>query len=153
MRQLSRPALEVSALYGLLGWVYVAAVAAFRPDTLVAPLTTYLPVRRDTFGVCCFIVSVVGAFALQIRYGLPARAARRASAVDAACRTVSFYALLIWAYLSVNSITHPWTIGRPLTHLAGFPTEGTTASGAFAASAVALFLLRFRTYRAAREAL
>jgi hypothetical protein len=149
MRQLLRPALEVCALYGLLGWVYVAAVAAFRPDILAGPLTSYVPVRRDTFGACCFVISVAGSFALQLRYGLSGRRARRTGPVDAALRTVWFYALLIWVYLCVNSITHPWTIERPLTHFVDVPTEGTTASGAFLASAVALFVLRLRAHRSA----
>lgn len=64
-------------------------------------------------------------------------------------RTVAVYGLIVWAYLAVNSLTHPETMSMPLTHLLSWPTEGLTATLAFAASALAFLLLRVRTHRSA----
>ncbi|WP_059010416.1 hypothetical protein [Streptomyces specialis] len=153
---LLRPALEVTAVHGLLGWLYVAAVAAVRPDDLTVPITSLLPLRRDTFGTCCFAASAAAAFALQAgaRSPLPwapdrPRRAPRPGPVDAALRTVLAYGLVVWAYLAVNSLTHPETIALRLTHFAPFPTEGATAVACFAASAAALVALRVRIRAAA----
>ncbi|MEZ0092693.1 hypothetical protein [Streptacidiphilus sp. EB129] len=144
-----RPLLEVALLHGLLGWLYVAAVAATRPDAMAVPIASVLPMRRDTFGACCFAVSGLAAFALQAGEQAFRRRPVRRGAVDAALRTVVGYALLVWAYLCVNSLTHPGTTARQLTHFATVPTEGTAAVGCFAASAVALYLLRSRGARRA----
>jgi hypothetical protein len=59
-------------------------------------------------------------------------------------RTIAVYALLLWAYLAANSFTHPGTLSRRLTHFSPVPAEGTAAVCSFAASAVALLLLRVR---------
>ncbi|TDT98542.1 hypothetical protein EDD99_6769 [Streptomyces sp. 846.5] len=145
MRGLRRSALEVALVHGLLGWLYVAAVAVFRLQDLALPIASPLPVRRDTFGACCFAVSALASFALQLGTGtLWVRRERRRGPVDAALRTIVVYTLLAWAYLGANSITHPETIARQLTHFTDFPTEGTTAVWCFAASAAALFALRTR---------
>ena len=143
MRSLTRPLLEVAAFHGLLGWLYVAAAAATRPDSLSLPITAVLPMRRDTFGACCLAVSALAALALQVR-GEAHRPRRPLTPGTAAAvlRTVTGYALLVWAYLCVNSLTHPDTIGRRLTHFSPTPAEGTTAVVCFAASAAALLALR-----------
>ncbi len=149
MKQLARPLTEVAFVHGLLGWLYVAACAATRPEELDVAVATLFPVRRDTFGAGCFAVSALAAFALQVRSAAgpapwrPARPARRGP-VDAALRTVVGYALLTWAYLCVNSLTHPETVGRQFTHFVPVPTEGTTAAVCFVASAAALLALRVR---------
>ena len=77
--------------------------------------------------------------------------------VGRAClRTVFGYGFLVWVYLAVNSLTHPETLARPLTHFLPFPLEGDTALACFVLSAVAFFLLRAthvdrgRTERGAR---
>jgi hypothetical protein len=61
-RALGWALLETVVLYGLLGWVYVAAVAALRPNELPLPLTEWWRVRRDTFGICCFSCSACAFF-------------------------------------------------------------------------------------------
>jgi hypothetical protein len=49
------------AVYGMIGWVYVATCALVAPDTLHLPLTHLLPhLREDTSGVISFIVSFIG---------------------------------------------------------------------------------------------
>lgn len=151
MRRLRRSALEVAPVHGLLGWLYVAAVAVFRLQDLALSIASPLPLRRDTFGACCFLVSVLASFALQLGTGtLWVRRERRRGPVDAALRTIVVYTLLVWAYLCANSIAHPVTTARQLTHFTDFPTEGTTAVWCFAASAVALLALRTRAATAGR---
>jgi hypothetical protein len=133
-------------VFGLLGWLYVAAVAAARPGSLSEHIAAVLPVRRDTFGAACFLVSALCAFGLRARLGTYwPRLRSRAGLAEAALRTLIGYALLAWAYLCVNNLTHPRTTGMRLVHFFASPSEGTTAVACFAAAAVALFLLRGRT--------
>ncbi len=145
MRPLARPLLEVALVHGMLGWLYAAACAAVDPAGMSLPVALLLPMRRDTFGICCFALSALAFFLLQDgrgRFWRPRRST--GTRLDAALRTVVCFALLTWVYLVVNSFTHPVTLARQLTHLARVPTEGTAAVLCFAGSAVALLLLRAR---------
>ncbi|HEX4791589.1 MAG TPA: hypothetical protein VH372_24205 [Actinospica sp.] len=138
-------AAEVVALYGLLGWIYVAAYAAVFPNDLDHPIAAVLPLRRDTFGVLAFAASSIAATALRARTGRVWTRSRRRDERGwggAVLHTVFGYGLLAWVYLCVNSLTHPRTTGMQLTHLVSWPSEGSAAVTGFAASAVALFLLR-----------
>jgi hypothetical protein len=140
---LLRAAAETVMVFGLLCWIYVAAVAAFRPDSLNASIASVLPLRRDTSSVLCFTASAFAAFLLHARTGrFWARRPGRRGTAEAALRVLIGYCLLAWAYLCVNNLTHPSTTGLHLTHFAAHPAEGTTADICFAAAAVALFLLR-----------
>jgi hypothetical protein len=52
-----------SFVFGLLGWIYIAAVALAHPETLTEPLTHFAPwPREDTFGEVSFAVSLVSFF-------------------------------------------------------------------------------------------
>jgi hypothetical protein len=145
VKRLARAVLETAMVHGLLGWLYVAAVAAVRPDDLAAPVSSLLHVRRDTFGAGCFAVSALAALLIHAVSGTWwFRPAPVRGPVVALLRTLTGYALLAWAYLCVNSLTHPYTMSRPLTHFADLPQEGETASWAFAVSAGALLLARVK---------
>jgi len=49
------------AVYGMVGWVYVAILGLVAPNTLHLPLTHLLPhLREDTSGVISFIISFIG---------------------------------------------------------------------------------------------
>lgn len=149
MRRLLRPSAETVMVYGLLGWCYVAICAAARPQDLSEHIAVVLPLRRDTFGCVCFVASAVAAAVLQTGTGrvlVPRRCG--VAAADAVLRTTAGYALLVWLYLCTNSLTHPDTIGRRLTHFAPEPTEGTTAVVCFVGSAAAFCALRLRGLRA-----
>ncbi|WP_330455743.1 hypothetical protein OIB37_01995 [Streptomyces sp. NBC_00820] len=138
-----RAVAETAMVYGLLGWLYVAVVAAIRPDDLAGPVSALVPVRRDTCGAVCFAVSATAALALQTATGTWwFRAAPRRGPLIAVLRVCTGYGLLVWAYLCVNSLTHPATLSRPLTHFAAVPREGQTASWAFVVSAAALVSAR-----------
>ena len=151
MRPVDRSFLEVAALFGLLGWLYAAACAAFRPGLLSKPIAAVpLNMHRDTFGAFSFAVSLVATFVLQVHSGsVYRRLAARPGVLDAALRTVVVFGLLAWVYVAVNSLTHPATVGHRLTHFAPWPTEGTVAVVCFAASAASLFALRLRARLAA----
>ncbi len=50
-------------VFGLLGWIYIAAVALVHPATLTLPLTHFASwPREDTFGAVSFAVSFVSFF-------------------------------------------------------------------------------------------
>jgi hypothetical protein len=74
----STAALETTALYGLLVWVYSAAVAATDLDSLDDRLIHWLPLRIDTAGAVGFLVSALSFLLLQfIRLGRPRDGGRR----------------------------------------------------------------------------
>src|SRR5207249_2686284 len=103
-----------------------------------------------TFGACSFAVSLAATFALQVHSGsVFRRLAARPGVLDAALRTVVVFGLLVWAYVAVNSLTHPATICHRFGHFVPWPTEGTVAVVCFAASAASLFELRLRARLAA----
>jgi hypothetical protein len=169
MKPRLRAAAEVAVVHGLLGWIYVAALAAVYPNALGQHIAAILPVRRDTFGAAAFAVSALSAVSLQARTGRvwtrggrtgpdrpspdqpgpdqprldqPRLDQSRPGLTRAVLNVVVVYGLLAWAYLCVNSLTHPWSTGIQLTHFVAWPSEGSTAVFCFAASAVALFLVR-----------
>jgi hypothetical protein len=59
-------ALETTALYGLLVWVYAAAVAATDLDSIDDQLIHWLPLRIDTAGAVGFGVSALSFLLLQV---------------------------------------------------------------------------------------
>lgn len=144
MNRWLRAAAEVVLVYGLLGWIYVAVYAATHPRDLSVPIAAVVPLRRDTFGALAFIASALAAVVLQARTGRlwARRAAPVRSLKPAVLNTIAGYGLLVWAYLCVNSMTHPWTMRMQLTHFVSWPSEGGTAVASYAASAVALYVVR-----------
>jgi hypothetical protein len=50
-------------VFGLLGWIYIAAIALVHPATLTHQLTHFASwPREDTFGVVSFAVSFISFF-------------------------------------------------------------------------------------------
>lgn len=50
-------------LFGLIGWIYIAANAVVHPESLSWQLTHLTPwIREDTFGIICFGISFVSFF-------------------------------------------------------------------------------------------
>jgi hypothetical protein len=58
--------LETVALFGLIAWVYVAAVAATDLERLDEQFGRWLPLRIDTAGVLCFAASAIAFLLLGI---------------------------------------------------------------------------------------
>ena len=148
MRTMYRPAAETLMVAGLLGWAYVAVVAVLRPDVLSTPISAVVPMRRDTFGALCLVVSFGCACVLRARTGtFWARRAGRPDTAEGVLAAVGGYAFLVWAYLCGNNLYHPWTTGYRLTHFWEHPSEGTTAVLCFVLLSGCLFGLRVRKAR------
>jgi hypothetical protein len=62
-----RAACETVALFGLLGWLYVGVVAAADIERLDERLIHAVPLRIDTAGAICFILSVAAFLVLDTR--------------------------------------------------------------------------------------
>jgi len=63
MRKIVQVASFTLFVFGLLGWLYIAAVALVHPETLTIQLTHFTTwPREDTFGIVSFAVSFVSFF-------------------------------------------------------------------------------------------
>ena len=63
MRKIVKAASFTIFVFGLLGWLYIAAVSLVHPETLSIQLTHFAPwPREDTFGISSFIVSFISFF-------------------------------------------------------------------------------------------
>lgn len=63
MKKIVKVASFTFFIFGLLGWLYVAAVALVHPQTLQVQLTHFTPwLREDTFGIVSFAVSFISFF-------------------------------------------------------------------------------------------
>ncbi len=63
MRKIVKAASFTFFIFGLIGWLYIAAVALVHPETLKLQLTHFATwPREDTFGVVCFTVSFISFF-------------------------------------------------------------------------------------------
>jgi hypothetical protein len=127
-----------SAAFGLgytavLIWSGTALVASFTSDE-ANPYWPNIPgLRTDTTGALSFAVAIVGLvlskyLQLERRGGPPARPAARPAIVNLVQSVAETAALLgtgVVIYLSVNAVTHPYTLPLHLTHLWPWPSEGT----------------------------
>ena len=127
-----------SAAFGVgytavLIWSGAAVVASFTS----AEANPYWPdipeLRTDTAGVFAFAVAIVGLvlsryLQLERRGRPPARPAPRPAGVNLAqsvAETAAFLGTAVVIYLSLNAVTHPYTLPLQLTHLWPWPSEGT----------------------------
>jgi len=60
----------------------------------------------------------------------------RRRTVEAGLRTVAIYSFAGWAYIALNAVVHPVSLGWPLTHLAPWPHEDTFGAACFGVSFV-----------------
>jgi hypothetical protein len=127
-----------SAAFGLgyaavLIWVGSAFVASFTDDEAFPYWPAIPHLRTDTSGVIAFAVSFVSLIVsryLQLRRRSGARVepvARTSGvlAVQAVAETAAVLATGMVIYLSMNAVTHPFTLRLQLTHLWPWPSEGT----------------------------
>jgi hypothetical protein len=146
------------AFGGLLEWASTALVGSFRPQDLADPYWRGVPwLRTDTSGFAAFIVAAI--CLLTSEYLRLRR--RRAVAADetapphagapgevallamAASETVAVLATGLFGYLSVNAVTHHFTLQIQATHLLSWPTEGTLRVVALLLCVVSFGLLRY----------
>jgi hypothetical protein len=159
MRWLAVEALTAGLAYGAgLCWVSVCLVASFRPDGLSAPYWWDLPgLRTDTSGIIAFFILAVCLAAseylrLRRRQDAPVTLGPAWAAwaggtawplALAISETVALLATGLAGYLSVNAVTHPWTLGIHATHLAAWPTEGTLRVAALLLCVGSVTVLRY----------
>ena len=63
MRKIVQAASFTLFIFGLLGWLYIAANSLVHPETLTIHLTHFAPwPREDTFGIVSFAVSFISFF-------------------------------------------------------------------------------------------
>lgn len=112
------------------------AVGSFRPAGLSRPYVERVAwLRTDTFGTVCFIVATL-AFGISEYFRLWRHSDRRSEAAGmpangaphlltfAIARALWTAGTVLFVYVSVNAVTHPYTLGLHATHLLSWPTEG-----------------------------
>ena len=147
-------ALTLGLAYGAwLCFANVCLVASFRPAGLSAPYWKVVPgLRTDTCGIAALLAGAI-CFAtseyLRLRRhrdGLrPRRRPTRATslAARAISETVVIVATGLVIYVSVNSVTHPATLGTQAWHLTTWPTEGTVRVAALLLCTCSIAILRY----------
>jgi hypothetical protein len=145
-----------SAAFGLgytavLIWAGTALVASFTSGE-ADPYWPDIPgLRTDTTGVIAFAVAIVTLVLsryLQLvrRARPPARPASRAagvSLVQSVAETAAFLGTAVVIYLSLNAVTHPYTLPLPLSHLSPWPSEGTVRVIALGVCLAAVAVARY----------
>jgi hypothetical protein len=145
-----------SAAFGLgytavLIWAGTALVATFSGGES-NPYWPAIPgLRTDTTGALAFVVAVVGLvlskyLQLQRRSAPPAEPTVRPAGVNlvqAAAETAAFLSTAVVIYLSLNAVTHPFTLRLQLTHLWPWPSEGTVRVIALAVCLAAVAVTRY----------
>lgn len=136
--QNNRKLVVESAAFGLgytavLIWSGSALVASFT-DYEAFPYWPAIPrLRTDTSGVIAFSVAIISLavsryLQLRRRGSAPVQPAARTAgvlAVQAVAETAAVLATGMVIYLSLNAVTHPFTLRLQLTHLWPWPSEGT----------------------------
>jgi hypothetical protein len=152
-----------SAAFGLgysavLIWVGSALVASFT-DYEAFPYWPAIPhLRTDTSGVIAFGISLISLavsryLQLRRRNGGPVVPAARSAgvlAVQAAAETAAVLATGMVIYLSMNAVTHPFTLRLQLTHLWPWPSEGTVRVIGLGVCLVAVAVSRYLRASASR---
>jgi hypothetical protein len=143
--QANRKLVVESVAFGLgytavLIWSGAALVASLSGGEAFPYWPAIPHLRTDTTGVIAFGVAIVSlalskylqlrrrsAVLLQPAAGPGQPAARPAGvlAVQAMAETAAVLATGLVAYLSLNAVTHPFTLRLQLTHLWPWPSEGT----------------------------
>ena len=149
------------AFGSVLCWASTCLVGSFRPQSMATPYWSGLPgVRTDTSGAVCFVIAAICLTASEY-YRLRRRRDANLHVVDspkppvsldprsvrliarAACKAVRILATGLVVYLSVNAVTHPYTLVMRATHLLPWPSEGTLRVIALILCVASAAVLRF----------
>lgn len=150
------------AFGSILCWASVCLVATFRPQGLSDPYWSEIPwLRTDTSGFVAFIIAAVCLVASKylkfrrqhsgdIRSEVVPSAAAMAKALVskrvliclAAFETITILATGLVGYLSLNAVTHPFTLQMHTTHLLPWPTEGALRVVALLSSVLSVAMIR-----------
>jgi hypothetical protein len=149
-----------------------AAVLIFGGSALVAAFSNYeaypywpaIPhLRTDTSGFLAFVVALVSLVVsryLELRRrgdrgDTPVKPVSRPAgvhAVQAVAEAAAVCATGLVIYLSLNAITHPWSLPVQLSHLAPWPSEGTARVTGLAVCLVAVAVSHYLRATATRPA-
>jgi hypothetical protein len=147
----------------VLIWAGTALVASFTGGE-ANPYWPAIPgLRTDTTGALAFGVAIIGLvlskyLELERRSAPPAEPAARPAGVNlvqAVAETAMVLGTGVVIYLSLNAVTHPFTLRLQLTHLWPWPSEGTVrviALGVCLAAAAARRYLRVTAGRPGQAA-
>jgi hypothetical protein len=133
-------------------WIGSAMVGSFSYQKAYYPYWSAFPhLRTDTAGFMAFavaLVSLVFSRYLQLSRGAtaPVELATRPAgllAVQAVADVTILLGTGLVIYLSLNAVTHPWTLQRQLTHLLPWPSEGTVRVIALGVCLVAVATRRY----------
>ena len=124
-------------------------VGSFRPQDLSHPYVGDLAwLRIDSFGIVSFFVATLGLATggyLRRSYGVTRQSASAGRApgtisllITVVARSLVAAGTTLVVYISINAVTHPFTLGRPATHLLSWPTEGTLRAVSLVVVAVAV---------------
>lgn len=134
----------------LLIWIGSALVGSFGYDDAYPYWPAVAGLRTDTAGAISFalaIVSLVLSRYLQLRRRTaPVRPVARGAGgltVQAMAETGVVLGTALVFYLSLNEVSHPWTLRMQLTHLAPWPTEGTVRVIGLAVCLVGVTISRY----------
>jgi hypothetical protein len=153
----------------VLCWASVCLLASFRPDHLSSPYWTGIPqLRSDTSGIAAFVLAALGLCGSEyLRWrrraaaerlpgpppasGWPSAGSQRALRLGgrfpllllSASETSALLCSGLFAYLSVNQVTHPVTMRLQATHLLSWPAEGTVRVVALLLAAASVAVLRY----------
>lgn len=149
-------AITAGTAYGaLLCWLSTCLVASFRGAYLARPYWNVIPaLRTDTCGAIAFVVAGVSLMASEyLRLARhhnavvrPHQAPNRGPAqlvAQAASETIAILSTGLVAYISVNAVTHPVTLGIHATHFASWPSEGALRVIALFACVASVAVLRY----------
>jgi hypothetical protein len=153
------------AFGSLLEWASTALVGSFRPQDLADPYWRGVPwLRTDTSGFVAFIVAAICVLSseyLRLRRRRraasagpapsPASSGEGALLAMAAAETVAVLATGLFGYLSVNAVTHHYTLQIQATHLLSWPTEGTLRVAALLLGIVSFGMIRYLRPRIAAQ--
>ncbi len=154
-RRLVEAAAAGSAYGAVLCWLSTCAVASFRGAYLTRPYWAAIPaLRTDTCGAVAFVVAAVSLTVseyLRLERRHTGKAfndlARSPQKIElgaqAVSETVAVLSTGLVAYISVNAVTHPVTLGIHATHFASWPTEGTLRVLALLGCVVSVATLRY----------
>jgi hypothetical protein len=144
----------------VLIWAGTALVASFTGNEAYPYWPAIPGLRTDTTGALAFAVAVVGLvlskyLQLQRRGDPPQPDAVRSAGVNltqAVAETAVILATGVVIYLSLNAVTHPFTLQLQLTHLWPWPSEGTVRVIALGVCLAAMAVRRYLRATAAPPA-